>query len=198
MNTIFVADSNWGLGKKNDLLFHLKNDMRHFVEHTKGRTVVMGYNTLLSFPNGMPLKGRTNIVLYPDGDIIDAMQKGYILATSLDELFALLQKQDIDNTYVVGGAMMYRTLLPYCTYAYVTKVEADGHAEVFHENLDKLDNWELIETGEPIPDGDNGELTIRFCTYRNNAPTPIPTMDLPKDADERIKRVAEKVAALKK
>ncbi|UKI21380.1 MAG: dihydrofolate reductase [Christensenella sp.] len=50
MKTIFAVDNKWGLGKKNDLLFNLKADMRHFVEHTRGKVVVMGSNTLLSFP----------------------------------------------------------------------------------------------------------------------------------------------------
>ena len=72
MKTIFAVDNKWGLGKKNDLLFSLKEDMRHFVAHTKGKTVVMGSNTLLSFPNGMPLKNRTNIVLNPNGTDEDA------------------------------------------------------------------------------------------------------------------------------
>lgn len=62
--------------------------------------------------------------------------------------------------------MMYRTLLPYCDTAYVTKVDADGGAEVFHENLDELGNWHLVEEGEPI--FDNG-YKICFCTYKNNA-----------------------------
>jgi len=164
MNTIFVADEKWGLGKKNDLLFNLKEDMKHFVQHTKGKTVVMGSNTLLSFPGGLPLKNRTNIVLNPFGEESDAVNKGYVLVKSLEELFDRLKQEDLDNTYVVGGAMMYKTMLPYCKYAYVTKVQADGGAEVFHENLDTLSNWKCIEVGEEIKDGD---LTIRFCTYEN-------------------------------
>lgn len=165
MKTIFAVDNKWGLGKKNDLLFHLKADMRHFVEHTLGKVVVMGSNTLLSFPNGMPLKKRINIVLNPNGEQSDADQKGYILAKSLDQLFDELKKYDADNVYVVGGAMMYHTLLPYCDTAYVTKVEADGDAEVFHDNLDQLDNWQVVEEGAPFDD--NG-YTIKFCTYKNN------------------------------
>lgn len=166
MKTIFAVDNKWGLGKKNDLLFSLKEDMRHFVAHTKGKTVVMGSNTLLSFPNGMPLKNRTNIVLNPNGDDNDALTKGYILAKSLDELFEILKNYDSEQTYVIGGAMMYRTLLPYCDTAYVTKVDADGGAEVFHENLDNLADWHLVEESEPI--SDNG-YTIRFSTYKNTS-----------------------------
>ncbi len=167
MNSIFAADKNWGLGKKNDLLFHLKADMKHFVEHTTGKTVVMGYNTLLSLPNGMLLKNRTNIVLYPEGDENDAIKKGYILVKSVDELLATVKQYGEDDAYVVGGAMMYRTMLPYCKFAYVTKVDADGGAEVFHENLDALSNWEMVEEGDAFDD--NG-YTIRFCTYKNNSP----------------------------
>lgn len=165
MKTIFAVDNKWGLGKKNDLLFNLKADMRHFVEHTRGKVVVMGSNTLLSFPGGMPLKNRVNIVLNPNGTDEDATKKGYILVRSLDELFAAIKQYDQDNVYVVGGAMMYHTLLPYCETAYVTKVDADGGAEVFHDNLDQLANWHCTEQSNPIDD--NG-YTIRFCTYKNS------------------------------
>lgn len=167
MKTIFAVDNKWGLGKNNGLLFSLKEDMRHFVAHTSGKVVVMGSNTLLSLPGGKPLKNRTNIVLNPNGNQDDADEKGYILATSIDQLFQTLKQYDGDKIYVIGGAMMYHTLLPYCDTAYVTKVDADGGAQVFHDNLDKLSNWCLVEEGEPIDD--NG-YTIRFCTYKNTQP----------------------------
>ena len=170
MKTIFAVDNKWGLGKKNDLLFSLKEDMRHFVAHTKGKTVVMGSNTLLSLPGGMPLKNRVNVVLNPNGTQQDADEKGYILAKSLDELLQTIKKCDTNDVYVIGGAMMYHTLLPYCDTAYVTKVDADGNAEVFHDNLDELDNWQLVECGPQLDD--NG-YTIRFCTYQNSAAKPL-------------------------
>ena len=92
MKTIFAVDKKWGLGKNNDLLFNLKADMRHFVENTRGKVVVMGSNTLLSFPGGMPLKNRVNIVLNPNGEQSDADAKGYVLVKSLDELFNEIKK----------------------------------------------------------------------------------------------------------
>ena len=61
--------------------------------------------------------------------------------------------------------MMYRTMLPFCDTAYITKVDADGGAEVFLDNLDKLDNWQLVSQ-EPFIE-DEGYL-ISFCTYSNN------------------------------
>lgn len=169
MKTIFAVDNKWGLGKKNNLLFSLKEDMHHFVEHTRGKVVVMGSNTLLSLPDGLPLKNRVNIVLKPNGDQSDADQKGYILTKSLDELLATIKSYDTENVYVIGGAMMYHTLLPYCDTAYVTKVDADGNAEVFHDNLDELKEWQCIECSDAIDD--NG-YKIRFCTYKNTSPLP--------------------------
>ena len=167
MKLIVAVDKLWGIGKNNGLLFDLKLDMKHFVEHTKGKVVVMGANTLKSLPNGMPLKNRTNIVLNPDGDIFDAINKGYILTTSLDELLEQINAVKDNEVYVIGGAMMYHTLLPYCDTAYITKVEDDGGATVFFDNLDNLQEWTLVEESETVED--NGH-NITFCTYRNSNP----------------------------
>ena len=165
MKLIVAVDKLWGIGKNNGLLFDLKLDMKHFVEHTKGKVVVMGANTLRSLPNGMPLKNRTNMVLNPDGDIFDAINKGYILTTSLDELLEQINAVKDNEVYVIGGAMMYHTLLPYCDTAYITKVDCDGGATVFFDNLDNLQEWTLVEESETVED--NGHK-ITFCTYRNS------------------------------
>ena len=170
MKLIVAVDKNWGIGKNNGLLFDLKADMRHFVEHTRGKTVLMGDNTLLSLPGGMPLKGRVNIVLYPDGSDDDASKKGYILARSLDELSKILKESNADDAFVIGGAMMYRTMLPYCEEAVITKVDADGGATVFLDNLDALDNWRCESESAPI---DDCGYSIRFCTYKNSAVKPF-------------------------
>ena len=59
MNLIVNADKNWGIGKNNELLVHIPNDMKMFRQMTTGKVVVMGRKTLESFPNGMPLPKRT-------------------------------------------------------------------------------------------------------------------------------------------
>lgn len=170
MKSIVAVDEKWGIGKNNGLLFDIKADMRHFVEHTRGKIVVMGSNTLLSLSGGMPLKNRVNIVLNPEGSDADAEEKGYILVRSLDELLHTVAGYAPDNVYVIGGAMMYRTLLPYCDEAIVTKVRADGGAQVFYENLDLLPEWELAEESAPVSDSG---YTMTFCTYRNRSPLPL-------------------------
>ena len=67
MNLIVNADKNWGIGRENQLLVHIPNDMKMFRQTTTGKVVVMGRKTLESFPNGMPLPKRTNIVLFGRG-----------------------------------------------------------------------------------------------------------------------------------
>jgi len=160
MKAIVAVDNNWGIGKNNGLLFHLKEDMKFFRTATTGKVVIMGSNTLLSFPNSQPLKNRVNIVLWPNGE----EREGCTIVGNLEELKEVLKNYDTDDVFVIGGAMFYRTMLPYCSTVYVTKVDADGEATVFYENLDKLSNFECVKVGDPIED--NG-YTIRFCEYKN-------------------------------
>ena len=63
MNLIVAVDKNWAIGKNNKLMWSIPADMRFFREKTTGHVVVMGRKTLESFPGGLPLKNRTNVVL---------------------------------------------------------------------------------------------------------------------------------------
>jgi len=161
MKAIVCVDENWGIGKKNDLLFHLPADMKFFRETTLGKVVVMGSNTLKSFPNGKPLKNRVNVVLYPGGEKRDDCT----VVDSMAELSAELKKYDTDDIFIIGGAMFYRTMLPYCSEVLVTKVAEDGGAEVFFENLDKLPDWECVSISDEVED--NGHK-LRFTKYENS------------------------------
>ncbi len=142
-------------------MFKIPADMKFFKQTTTGNVVVMGSNTLKSFPGGNPLKDRVNIVLYPEGEKRDDC----IVVGSLAELFKEIKKYPSDKVYVIGGQMMYRTLLPYCEEVLVTKVEAEGDADAFFENLDDNENFSLICESEPQET--NGYI-IRFTTYKNN------------------------------
>ena len=159
MRAIFHADKNWGIGRSNDLMFSLPKDMKFFRETTTGKDVGLRLNTLRSFPNGRPLKNRTHYVLAPD----DAGE-GVTTVHSIDELLAAVKQYPPDDVFVIGGASVYRALLPYCSEVLVTKVDADGNADVFVPDLDHTPGYVLISESAPIED--NG-YTIRFCTYRN-------------------------------
>ncbi len=166
MRAIFHADSKWGIGREGGLMFSLPKDMKFFRETTMGKVVVMGYNTLRSLPQGRPLKGRVNIVLCPEEAEGSVVGVGAVAVHSLEELFGEVKKYPRDDVYVIGGASVYRALLPYCEEALVTKVDAEGGADVFAPNLDEEEAFELISKTAPILDSG---YTIRFCTYKNNS-----------------------------
>ena len=161
MKAIVAVDKNWGIGKKNDLLFSLPADMSYFREKTLNKVVVMGSNTLKSFPGGKPLKNRTNIVLFPGGE----EREDCIIVQSLEDLSKELKKYNPDDVFIIGGAMFYKTMLPYCSEVLVTKVDADGGAEVFYENLDNKLEWSCVSVQDPI---ETNGYTIRFTVYRNS------------------------------
>ena len=145
MKAILSADRNWGIGYQNRLLVSIPSDMKFFRQTTTGKVVVMGRKTLESFPNGLPLKNRTNIVLTKNKDY---SVKGAVLVHTKEELFEELKKYSADEVYVIGGESVYRMLLPYCDTVYVTKIDHAFQADTFFPNLDEMDEWEMTEEGE--------------------------------------------------
>ena len=160
--SILNCDKKYGIGKRNGLLFHLPLDMKYFRETTKGHVVVMGENTLLSFPSSKPLPNRTNIVLSKEKD---HEYEGVINVHDFDEFIDMMKKYgEKETVFVIGGASIYAQTLPYVDMVYLTKVDADGEAEVFFPNLDENKDFICIDEGTPIDD--NG-YKIRFTKYKN-------------------------------
>ena len=160
--SILNCDNKWGVGKKNGLLFSLPLDMKFFRETTQGHTVCMGENTLLSFPGSKPLKNRTNIVL--SGDPTHNYDDVINVHTFEDFLRTIKEYSEKEDVYIIGGASIYRQTLPYVDKVYLTKVDADGGAEVFFVNLDEHPDFVLEEEGEVKKDAG---FDIRFLTYKN-------------------------------
>lgn len=159
--SILSVDKKYGIGKNNDLLFHLPLDMKFFRETTKGHMVFMGENTLLSFPGSKPLKNRINVVLSQDPT---HNYEGCENVHNFDEFIKILRKNgENSDVFVIGGASIYRQTLPYVDKVLLTKVDADGEATVFFPNLDEDPNFECTDKGTPIQDGD---YIIRFTTYK--------------------------------
>jgi len=162
MNYIVAVDKNWGIGKDNDLLFSLSGDMKYFKETTMGSTVIMGDRTLISLPKSQPLKGRDNVVMTLDENF---NSEGITLCHSVEELGRYLDEKKPEKAFVMGGATIYNLLYDYCEYAYITKVDAVGDADVFIKNLDTIDHWEMIEESEVM---EEKGLKYTFCIYKNN------------------------------
>jgi len=145
MNLIAAVDQNWAIGNKNQLLVKIPADQKFFRETTTGKVVVMGRKTLESFPNGLPLKNRTNIVLTRDKNY---EVKDAIVLHSLEELREELKKYPSEDIYVIGGETIYRQLLDDCDVAHITKVEFAYDADAYFPNLDELPEWKITADSE--------------------------------------------------
>ncbi len=142
MNIIVATDKNWAIGKDNKLLVSIPADMKFFRETTKGNIVVMGRKTLESFPQGQPLQKRVNIVISKNPNY---QVKGAVVVHSVEEAIEECKKYD-GEIYVIGGESIYRSMLPYCDTALVTKIDHAYAADTYFPNLDEDAEWEL--TGE--------------------------------------------------
>ena len=158
MNLIAAVDNNWAIGKNNQLLVRIPMDQKFFRETTTGKVVVMGRKTLESFPNGLPLKNRTNIVLTrnPDYKVKDA-----IVVHSMDELHEELKNYPSEDIYIIGGEKIYNQMVDECDVAHITKINYEYDADAYFPNLDETPEWEIT--------GDSEEQTyfdLEFFFYR--------------------------------
>ncbi len=180
MIEIVNVSRDWAIGKQGQLLRYIPADMKYFRETTRGKVCVMGSTTLASFPNGAPLKGRVNIVLIDDENKIDpraveAAERDraegrateLVYARSLSDALGLISRYPKDDVFVIGGASVYRLLLPYCDTCLVTHNDfpSDG-ADTFYPDLAASGEWTMTACGEPQQyDG----TTFRFCRYERTA-----------------------------
>lgn len=159
MNLIVAVDKNWGIGYRNKLLVSIPEDMKFFRSETSGKVVVMGRKTLESFPNGLPLKNRTNIVLTKNPNY---QVKGAVVCHSVEEILEELKKYPTEDVYVIGGDSIYRQFLPYCNVAHVTRIDHVYEADAFFPDIEKMPEWKL--TGES-EEKTYFDLEFTFCRY---------------------------------
>ena len=168
LRSILNCDKNYGIGKRNGLLFQQPKDMAYFRQTTLGHACAMGENTLLSFPGSKPLPKRTNIVLSQDPT---HNYEGVINVHSFEEFLRAIKEQlQTDDVYIIGGASIYRQMLPYVDEVLLTKIDADGGAEVFFVNIDQDPSFALVEASDPVED--NGR-NLTFCRYQNRNKKPL-------------------------
>lgn len=145
MNLIAAVDKNWAIGLNNKLLVSIPEDMKFFRATTTGKVIVMGRKTLESFPNGLPLKNRVNIVLTSDENF---RVKGAVIVHSMEELLEELKNFKSEDVYVVGGESIYRQLLDLCDVAHITKIEYEYEADSYFPNLDEMEEWVVTADSE--------------------------------------------------
>ncbi len=138
-------------------MFNIPEDKKFFRRLTLGHTVVMGRKTLESLPNGKPFKDRSNIILSRDTSFAC---EGADVCGRVEEVLELVK--DREKVFVAGGGEIYREMLPYCSNAVITKVDAAPEADVFFPNLDEDPDWINTNT---LEDCHFEGLTFRYCIY---------------------------------
>lgn len=170
MELIVNVTENWGIGFENHLLVSISADLRRFRTLTEGKTVILGRKTLATFPGGRPLKNRTNLVLTTD----PAFSAGDAqIVHNESELFALLRGIPTQELCVIGGASVYRLLLPYCSAARVTKTFLSPPADAFFPALDTMEGWRM-ETASDLLE-ENG-VRFQYIDYVNLTPKDFPAV----------------------
>ena len=163
MNFIVAVDKEWGIGYKGDLLVRSKEDLKNFAALTTGKVVILGSNTLATFPGGRVLKNRVNIVLHPSEDYAP---EGAIVAHSIEEAVSISNQYPSEDVFVIGGASVYKQMLPYCNRAYVTKLDKSYIKDAYFPDLDADPAWRLDKVSELVSSqADGQECNFYFTEY---------------------------------
>jgi dihydrofolate reductase len=158
MISIIVAVSDdWGIGKDNELLWHIPEDMRRFKKLTMGKSVIMGKKTWESLPK-RPLPGRKNIVLT---DIPDECIDCSVTAYSIEDA---LSKCDRDEeVFVIGGGSIYHQFMEVADRLYITHVHRKAPADVWFPKIDRR-KWRVVEKEECISE-DEKKIPYSYVIY---------------------------------
>lgn len=150
LSIIVAVAENRAIGKNNDLLWHLSDDLKRFKKLTTGHPVVMGRRTWESLPK-RPLPGRRNIVFTQNPDF---KAEGAEVVHSVNGLFEALKDCD-EEVFIMGGAAIYNLLLPFTNRLYVTRVYRDFDGDVFFPVID-MSEFNLVNLGDPLFDEESG------------------------------------------
>jgi dihydrofolate reductase len=149
ISIVVATGKNQEIGKKNGLLWHIPEELKHFKELTMGHPIIMGRKTYESI--GRPLPGRTNIVL--SRQRTSGVRKAVREARSLTEAFRIAERNTGGNEiFVIGGASVFRQALPFADKLYLTIVEAEfPEADAFfpdYSQFDKILSQKKLKTGK--------------------------------------------------
>ncbi len=158
MITIIVAIAkNAAIGKDNQLLWHISEDLKRFKRLTAGHKVIMGRNTLMSLPK-WPLPKRTNIVIT---DNPAEVFEGCEMVFSIEE--AVSKCRADEECFIMGGASIYRQFMPLANRLYITRVNKDFEGDTFFPEIDEK-VWKLVENSEDV-EMEDGSFSYCFETY---------------------------------
>lgn len=140
LSLIVAIDENFLIGNDNKLPWYEPEDLKYFKKVTLNKAVLMGYNTYLSIVNriGHPLPKRTNYVFTEEKNL----PLGGIIVQDLEELFKTYEN---DELFVIGGRMVYETLLPRVDRLYLTRIPGSHEGNVFFPKI-PFEKFKLIKS----------------------------------------------------
>ena len=163
MNMIVCASRDWGIGKDNQLLFHIPEDLKQFKALTTGKVVIMGHNTLKSLPGGKPLPNRTNIVLSRNPNLV---VEGATVCNSVQDVLIEVSGLPHSDVFIIGGEAIYKIFLPYCRRALITRVDAAPEADAFFPDLLEHPQWKIRQESDFM---EYEGLSYQYVEYVNES-----------------------------
>jgi len=158
---IAAVAENGVIGKDNDLVWHLPDDMKYFVNKTKGRHVIMGRKNYQSIPeNFRPLPNRPNIVLTRQSNF---EAKGCVVLNTLEEALKLAEESHETEAFIIGGAQIYKMGLALADRMYITQVHESFDGDTFFPDFDKS-IWKEVNR-EHHPQDDKHPHSFDFVIY---------------------------------
>jgi dihydrofolate reductase len=149
MISIIVAIAeDYGIGFKNELLWHVPEDLKRFKKLTLGNTVIMGKKTWESLPK-KPLPGRKNIVITDNPN--DSFEQG-VAAFSIED--ALSKCGENEEIFIIGGGSIYRQYMPLADRLYITHIHKKAQADIYFPSIDP-EIWEPVEKEEHMQNESN-------------------------------------------
>ena len=164
VSLIAALDRNRGIGRDNELPWHLPDDLKHFKALTLGKPVLMGRKTAQSLGRALP--GRTNMVMSRQGT---APFAGMQVVESLAQAVAVAETEGANELCVIGGGEIYALLLGQATDLYLTWVDTEVEADTRFPAFDPGD-WQEVDSQQHRAD-ERHAFAFRFVHYRRNSRT---------------------------
>ena len=160
LSLVVAMANNRAIGKDNQLLWHLPEDLKYFKRITMGKPMIMGRKTFESI--GRPLPGRLNIVVTRQNDWTHA---GTVVAHSIEEAKRIAAGQaeidDVDEMMLIGGAQLYTSAIEYADKIYLTRVDAEIEGDAFFPEIDNT-IWQELSR-ESHCESDKNPYSYDFC-----------------------------------
>ena len=158
LSIIVAVAKNNVIGKDNKLIWHLPEDLKRFKRITTGHTIIMGRKTFESL--GRVLPNRKHIVLSKDTDF-KVQDENVQVINDISLLGEYISSEE--ENFVIGGASIYKLLMPYTSKMYITKINQEFEGDVFFPEIEEKD-WGVVETQKGITDEKN-VYDYEYVTY---------------------------------